>query len=104
MHSGSLADEVGSETGIVISAVLAERNQDGGVGEGLFVLRTYINDIFTTECHGFVNCLSNKGGENISEKRQAQFEGEDRDRDKLAVKPEVNPHLGRVAHSFIFFH
>lgn len=84
MHSGSLADEVGSETGIVISAVLAERNQDGGVGEGLFV-------------------LSNKGGENISEKRQAQFEGEDRDRDKLAVKPEVNPHLGRVAHSFIFF-
>ena len=45
MHSGSLADEVGSETGIVISAVLAERDQDGGVGEGLFVLRTYINDI-----------------------------------------------------------
>ena len=34
MHSGSLADEVGSETGIVISAVLAERNQDGGIGEG----------------------------------------------------------------------
>ena len=60
--------------------------------------------MISTECHGFVNCLSNKGGENISEKRQAQFEGEDRDRDKLTVEAQVHSHLGGVAHSLVFLH
>ena len=103
VRAGSLADKVGRETGVVVPAVLAEGDQDGGVRQGLLVLRTIVID-FPIEWHDHDNCLGDKGGEDISKKWQAQLEGENRDGDELAVEPQVDSHLGGVAHSLVLLH
>ena len=40
MRAGRLAYKIRGETGVVVPAVLAEGDQDGGVCQGLFILRT----------------------------------------------------------------
>ena len=40
MRTSSLAYKMGGEAGIVVTTVFAERYQDRGVCQGLFVLRT----------------------------------------------------------------
>ena len=40
MRTGSLAYKIGGEPGIVVPTVFAEGDQDGGVCQGLFVLRS----------------------------------------------------------------
>ena len=42
MHTGSLAYEIGGEASIVVPAVFAKGDQDGGICQGLFVLRTVL--------------------------------------------------------------